>query len=189
MLLAFQGVPHTKEESGSAPWVKEHTRSSTNVWSMIPAAQLCYIACDRHSSTRQEPAGALSECWCTTQKAFWKHSEIFAIFGHWKSRKRDQTLVPERYFGCRCFKGHSLALPKPRESHQRAQGVPGTRARPARRVGRSAPLRVSHTDTRHSDRESSVATTITIPQPPRRGGVEARWDLGRLGSSARRLPP
>lgn len=52
--------------------------------------------------------------------------------------------------------------------------------------GRSVPLRVSHTDTRHGDRESSVATTgaVKAPQPRRRGGGAPAGHRRRLGTCA-----
>lgn len=136
MLPAFQGVPHTKVGSGSAPWVKEHKGSWANDWWMIPAAPLCHIAHDRHRST--EPAGALSECWYSTQKGFWKHSEICVIFPHWKSRKRKQTLVPERYAGAQPGIAEAQRIP-PLSS--RCLWYP---CKAGSAGSRSVPLRVSH---------------------------------------------
>lgn len=186
MLPAFQGVPHTKGGSGSAPWVKEHRGSWANDWWMIPAAPLCCIAHDRHSSAGKGPAGALSECWYSTQKGFWKHSEICAIFDHWKSRKRKQSLVLERYLGAQPGTAEAQGIPPVGSMCPRYPCKAGSAG------SLSVPLRVSHTDTRHSDRESSVATTevVRIPQPPRRGEGEAAGHHHlRLAAAPAPLPP
>lgn len=160
---------------------RTHTGSANGRWT-VPAARLCYTD-TTGTAVQGRACRAPSEGCRSTPKGFGKHSEVCVIFGHWKSRQREQTLVPQRYLGGRCVTPWPCRSPGIPRAVSRCPRCPCTAGW---RGAAPHPPSVTHWH-RHSDTESWVGTTgaVTVPEPARRARERQR---GILGSRAP-LPP